>query len=172
MRMKLILWWTILFAGTISVAQDVQYNYDREINFSAYQTYQWVQAGEPGIADPLLDRDLHRAIDGQLGQKRLQSVEHNGDLYITYYILGQKERRIDAWSMGPRWSGFARANTSTVEIGQLVIEIFDPAQKRVVWRGAVSQELEVSRDPDKNYRKLEKAVAKLLKNYPPKSKSK
>jgi hypothetical protein len=71
--------------------------------------------------------------------------------------------------LGPRWSGMARANTSTIEIGKLMIEIFDPAKKQVVWRGVVSKELDVSKDPDKNYRSLEK-VAKLLQNYPPKSK--
>jgi hypothetical protein len=170
MKMKLILLWALLSAGTLLAAQDVQYNYDRNTSFGAFKTYQWVDAGARGISDPLLDRDICRAIDAQLAQKGLQTVERDGELYITYYTVNQKERRLDAWGMGPRWSGFARANTSTIDIGKLVIEIFDPAKKQVVWRGVVSKELQVSKDPDKNYRNLEKAVAKLLQNYPPKSK--
>jgi hypothetical protein len=38
-----------------------------------------------------------------------------------------------------------------------------------VWRGSASKTLNIQRDPDKNYRNLEKAVAKLFKNssFPP-----
>ena len=171
MKLKLIALLMILYAGTLSAAQDVQYNYDRETNFAAYKTYQWVEAGARGTADPLLDRDICRAIDNQLTQKNLQSVEHDGDVYVTYYTVTRQERQLDAWSMGPRWSAMARVNTSTVAIGQLVIEIFDPVRQRVVWRGAVSKELQISKDPVKNYRNLEKAIAKLLQNYPPRLKN-
>ena len=47
--------------------------------------------------------------------------------------------------------------------------MFDPATKQLVWRGSVSKTLDINEDPDKNYRNLEKAVAKLFKNYPPDS---
>jgi hypothetical protein len=36
-----------------------------------------------------------------------------------------------------------------------------------VWRGSASKTLNISKDPDKNYRTLEKAMAKLFRNYPP-----
>jgi len=39
----------------------------------------------------------------------------------------------------------------------------------LVWRGSVSKTLNPSKDPEKNYKHLEKAVVKLLKNYPPTS---
>ena len=40
---------------------------------------------------------------------------------------------------------------------------------QLVWRGSVSKTLDIKRDPDKNYRTLEKAVAKLLKDCAPKA---
>jgi hypothetical protein len=49
----------------------------------------------------------------------------------------------------------------------LTIGLFDPASKQLVWRGAASKTLNLSKDPDKNYRDLEKAMAKLFRNYPP-----
>jgi hypothetical protein len=70
--------------------------------------------------------------------------------------------------MGPRRSGLVRANTSTIEVGTLVVNLYDPAKKQLVWHGTVSKTLSVSKDPDKNYKNLQKAVAKLLRNYPPK----
>ena len=167
--MKLIVFLTLLCAGTITPAQDVQYNYDRDTDFAAYKTYQWVER-ERRIADQLVDKDIRRAIDGQLAQKGLQKVERGGDLYLRYQTAVDREKQINAWSMGPRWSGMARANTSTVEVGTLVINMYDPAKKQLVWRGSVSKTLNLKKDPDKNYKNLEKAVAKLLRNYPPGSK--
>ena len=72
--------------------------------------------------------------------------------------------------MGPRWSGMARANTSTIEVGTLIVNLYDPIKKQLVWRGSATKSLDIKKDPDKNYKNLEKAVAKLLRNFPPGSK--
>jgi hypothetical protein len=39
--------------------------------------------------------------------------------------------------------------------------------KQLVWRASASKTLNLSKDSDKNYRNLEKAMAELFKNYPP-----
>ena len=44
--------------------------------------------------------------------------------------------------------------------------MFDPASKQLVWRGSASKTLDIKKDPDKNYRNLEKAIARLFRNYP------
>ena len=157
-----------LSCAVAMLAQDVQYNYDRDADFTTYKTYQWLERDRPG--NQLLDKDIHRAIDSQLIQKGLQKVESNGDLHIQYVTALDRERQVDAWSMGPRWSALGRATTSTVEIGTLILNIYDPAKKQLVWRGSASKTLNINKDPDKNYNNLEKAVAKLLRNYPPNSK--
>jgi hypothetical protein len=56
--------------------------------------------------------------------------------------------------------------TSTIDVGTLVIGRLDPAAKHLVCPGAGSSTFNISRDPEKNYRPLEKALAKLFKNYP------
>ena len=45
--------------------------------------------------------------------------------------------------------------------------LFDPAARQLVWRGSASKALNLSNDPNKNYKQLEKAMAKLFRNYPP-----
>jgi Domain of unknown function (DUF4136) len=160
----------ILLFTTVMLGQDVQYNYDRDANFFAYQTYQWVE-NDRKVDDQLLHQDIRRAIGSQLAQKGLRRVAQNADLYIRYGTAVNKERQLDAWTMGPRWNGMVRGNTSTVEVGMLVLHIYDPAKKKLVWRGSVSKTLDVNKDLDRNYKNLEKAVSKLLRNYPPKSKS-
>ena len=99
--MKLIVLLTLLSTGTITLAQNVQYNYDRDANFAAYKSYQWVER-ERRIADQLVDKDIRRAIDDQMARKGMLKVESNGDLYIRYQTAVDREKQLDAWTMGPR----------------------------------------------------------------------
>ncbi len=150
-------------------AQEVKYNYDRDTNFAAYKSYRWVESERTTARDPLVNQDIRRAIETQLAQKGLQKGENSSDLYIDYQTAVDHERQFDAWTMGPRWSGMARATTSRVDVGTLVLSIYDPARKQLVWRGSVTKTLNPGKDPDKNYKNLEKTIAKLLKDFPPRS---
>jgi Domain of unknown function (DUF4136) len=163
---KMTVGFVVLCAAVTMRAQDVQYNYDRDADFSVYKTYQWVEPSRM-VSNGLLDKDIRRAIDGQLSQKGLQRVESNGDLHIQYQTAVDRERQVDAWTMGPRWSGMARANTSTIEVGTLIVNLYDPAKKQLIWRGSATKSLDMKKDPDKNYKNLEKSVAKLLRKFPP-----
>ena len=89
---------------------------------------------------------------------------------VTKTYFGGEAIRFEASVLG--WSrvgqlGDIHGTTSTIEIGTLTIGLFDPATKQLVWRGSASKTLDIKKDPDKNYRNLEKAMAKLFKNYPP-----
>lgn len=57
--------------------------------------------------------------------------------------------------------------TTTIEIGKIAVEMTDSAQNRTVWRGMMQKTLDIKKDPDKNFQNLQKAMAKLFKNYPP-----
>ena len=61
-------------------------------------------------------------------------------------------------------------STSTIYIGQLALDMNDRSNKELVWRGVVSKTIDTKAKPDKQAKNLNKAVVKLLKNYPPKSK--
>jgi hypothetical protein len=165
---------TVLFCfGVAAFAQQVNFDYDRSADFSAYKTYQWVDYREVPVGDQILDQDIKRAVDAQLAGKGLRRVESDGDLLVGYQAGISQEKQFDSlggWG-GPGWWGGPWGNTrvtsSTIEVGKLVIGIFDPATKQLVWRGSVSKTLDIKKDPDKNYRNLEKAIAKLFRNYPP-----
>ena len=143
--------------GVAAFAQDVQFDYDRSANFNAYKTYQWVDYKTVQVGDELLDLDIKRAVDEQLAGKGLRRVEIGGDLLVGYQAGISQEKEFDSlgaggWG-GPFGWGNRRVTTSTIE--------------QLVWRGAASKTLNISKDPDKNYRNLEKATAKLFRNYPP-----
>jgi hypothetical protein len=172
--MKLLNLTALLCLGVSAFAQEVQYDYNRSTNFSAYKTYHWIDYKPVAVGDELLDQDIKRAVDAQLAGKGLRRVESGGDLVVGYQAGISQEKEFDSlgaggWGWGGPFGnwGNTRVTTSTIDIGKLTIGLFDPASRQLVWRGAASKTLNISKDPDKNYRTLEKAMAKLFRNYPP-----
>lgn len=164
--MKLLYLTGLLFAAT-AFAQDVRFNYDRSASFSGYRTYQWGDSRTGRAGDQLTDQSIKRAVDEQLALKGLQRVERGADLLIDYRLAVQHEKQFDGFGTGPRWYGSARVTSSTIDIGVLVIDLYDPAKVQLVWRGEAQKTLDIKKDPDKNYRDLQKVMSKLFKNYPP-----
>jgi hypothetical protein len=68
---------------------------------------------------------------------------------------------------GPRFGGMGTATSSTISTGTLVLDLYDPTTKQLVWTGTATKTLNPSSDQEKNQKNLDKAMAKLLKNYPP-----
>jgi hypothetical protein len=165
--MKYIDLTALMFLGVTAFAQEVKFDYDRSANFSAFKTYQWVDHRPVAVGDQLLDQDIKRAVDEQLAGKGLRRVESDADLQVSYQGAISQEKEFDYFRTGPGPWGDGRITTSTIDVGALVVELFQPVSGRLVWRGAASKTLNLSKDPDKNYRNLEKAMAKLFKNYPP-----
>lgn len=165
--MRLMTLTAFVCLGAAALAQDVQFDYDRSANFSGYHTYQWVDSKAGRAPNQLMDQNIKRAIDEQLAMKGLQRVESGGDLQVTYQAAVDQEKQFEGWGSGPRWFGTTRVTTSTIEVGKLVVDMFDTAKKQLVWRGSAEKTLDIKKDPDKNYRNLQKAMTKLFKNYPP-----
>ena len=55
-----------------------------------------------------------------------------------------------------------------VPVGTLTIDMFDSSNKQLIWRGSSSDTL--ADKPEKNEKKLDKAVADMFKKFPPESK--
>lgn len=177
-RISLIALILFVFAATGAVAQDVTYNYDQGTDFSKFKTYKWVSIKNAQQVDDIAARQITAAIDAELAKKGLTKTEaDNADLYVAYQTAVGSQKQWNAyntgWGYGPRWSGgmgTSTATSQTIHVGQLNLDMYDSANKRLVWRGAVSKTLDPKATPEKRQKNLAKAVQKLLKNYPPKTK--
>jgi hypothetical protein len=135
-------------------------------------------AGNNISGDQLLDQDIKRAVDAQLAQKGLTRVEKGGDLLVGYKASVNEEKSINLsglggnglWGGGPAWGGglySVQGQTSSIPVGALVVGLYDPARKQVIWRGDATKTVSLKKDHNKNYQTLQKAMVKLFKNYPP-----
>jgi hypothetical protein len=182
MKSLLALSTVLLLAGAgTAAAQDVRYNFDKQANFGGFKTYKWVVIkGATQLAD-LADRQVKEAVDAELAKKGLtKSDSDSADLYIGYQAgIGQEKEYTSfdtGWGYGPGWGGgwyggggggMTTGQTSTIYIGQLALDMYASSPKSLVWRGAASKTLDPKAKPEKQQKNLQKAVAKLLKNYPP-----
>jgi hypothetical protein len=126
--------------------------------------------------DQLLEQDIKRAVDAQLAEKGLTKVEKGGDLLVGYQANVREEKSINLWGSGGNglwgggWGGgfsSVQGQTSSIPIGTLAVGLYDPARNQMIWRGDASKTVYLKKDPNKNYRNLQKAMVKLFKNYPP-----
>jgi hypothetical protein len=163
----------ILLMFVSAYAQDIHYKYELGANFAKYRTYQWIDLPDGAFADQLIDQAIERAIDEQLEQKGLARVEKDGDLQVGYQAVIIQKKSIAFMgreSLGWGWGdGIVQGETSTISVGMVWVDLYDPGKKRLVWRGDASKTVDLRKNPEKNHKNLQKAMGKLFKNYPPPS---
>ena len=176
----------VLLLATAALAQDVRYNYAAGQDFSKFKTYKWVQLKNADQLDQLADKQLKSTVDEELATKGLKETDgDNADLYIAYQVSLRQEKQFTTygtgtgWGPGPGWgrgwygpgggmnSTMSTTTSSTISVGQLDLDMYDAANKDLVWRGTVSKTIDTKAKPDKQQKNMQKSVAKLLKNYPP-----
>ena len=166
----------------VATAQDIRFNYLQGTDFSKYKTYKWVKVPNAQYPNQILDDQIIQAIDAQLATKGLTRTEDNPDLYVTYQAALNQEKQWNSYSTGGDmwgwggwggWGGMSTTTTTskTINIGTLNLDMYDVGTKKQVWRGEASKTLGSGKDPAKVEKNINKAMAKLLKKYPPPVKS-
>ena len=183
---KILLLSAALLLGSVaaSFGQDVRYNFDSKADFSKFKTYKWVEIKGADEPNQLVQKQIKDAIEAELTKKGLTKTDADtADLYIGIQTAIGTEKQFTAyntgWGYGPGWGGgwyggggmtTTTASTSTIYIGQLDLDMYEAAKKELVWRGTASKTIDPKAKPEKQQKNLNKAVAKLLKNYPPQAK--
>jgi len=175
----------LLLVATAAVSPDVRYNFDKGADFAKFKTYKWVFLKDAQRVNDLADKQIKAAVDAELARKGLTKVDaESADLYIGYQAGVTQEKEFTSissdWGYGPGWyrggwyTGGGMSTTTgqtlTIYVGQLALDMYDSANHNLVWRGLASKTIDVKAKPDKQQRNLAKAVAKLLRNYPPTAK--
>lgn len=163
-----------LLACSVMLAQDVRTNSMPGTNFAKYHTYKWVMIEGASHPNQIVDAQIKSSVDSQLAAKGLTKTDSdNADLYIDYQVSVDQEKQWNAYGMGggPRWGGgMGTATSSTISVGTLVLDMYDPPNKQLVWTGTATKTLDPGNNQDKKQKNLDKAMQKLLKDFPPKQK--
>ncbi len=160
-----------LLACSVAMAQDVTTNAMPGVSFAKYHTYKWVTVEGASYPNQIVDTQIKDSVDSQLAAKGLtKGADDKADLYVAYQVSVNQEKHWNAYGMGGgvRWGGgMATAQSSTISIGTLVLDMYDPTTKQLVWTGRVSKTIDPSANQAKKQKNLDKAMQKLLKSFPP-----
>ena len=159
MKLLAIVFGALLLSSRL-FAQDVNVQYDEAADFKGYKTFTWKGCviGEPGAALPSITKlNIQRvryAMSQQLMSKGLTEVEQDGDLYATC-TGGRQDNRKVGWT-----------STRTIEWtnGLLILDLVDAKREELAWRAFCSATIS---DPWKIDKKIQSAVKKAFKSYPP-----
>jgi hypothetical protein len=173
----------LLLAASAALGQDVRYNFDKDTEFSKLKTYKWVTLKDAAKVNELVDKQIITAVDAELATKGLTKIDgDSADLYVGYQAAVGEEKQYTSyssdWGYGGGWyrggwyggmggMSTTTGQTSTIYVGQLALDMYDSANRALVWRGVASKTINQKAKPEKQEKNLKKAVAKLLKNYPP-----
>lgn len=156
----------------------VRFDYDHSVDFSGYSTYAWIERDnsvESMIPEHLNIR-LRRVTEDVLAEKGFDPAPAppQTDLLLTYYYSDTNELQINhipyspysPWGYG-YWGGFNYGYTEVRSYtkGTLVLDIVDARTHQLVWVGVLDKEVQSANPPGK---RIEKAITKLLKDFPPK----
>lgn len=160
-----------LAACSMLLGQDVTTNSMPGTDFSKYHTYKWVVIEGATYPNQIVDQEIKQSIDSQMAAKGFTKTDsENADLDLGYQTAINQERQWNAWGTGRGFGGgMGTATSSTISTGTLVLDMYDPASKQLVWQGRATKTLDPSNNQEKNQKNLNKAMAKLMKNFPPKS---
>ena len=160
-----------LLVAAGAMAQDVKYNYMPGTDFTKYKTYKWVSIEGASHPNQIIDAEIKQSVDSQLASKGFTKTDGDkADLYVGYQTAVDQQKQWNAYGMGGGirfGGGMATAQSSTINVGTLVVDVYDPATKQLVWTGSATKTLDPSSNQEKNQKNLNKAMQKLMKNFPP-----
>ena len=186
-RRALLVCLILLGLVTTGFAQKVNVGYDKSVDFSKYRTYSWEKPEMPP-SRAILAQLAMDSIDAELKAKGLIRVEKDGELalfpaggigfgsnlvagvpvVVTY--SGPPPSADSSMWIGATFISMTQSGPLVLE-GTLLLEFVDRGANKIIWTGRVKQKL----DPEQKQKSLnlvDKAITKLLKDFPPKSKTK
>ena len=160
-------------------ATTVRTDYDQRSSFAQLRTYMWLdqpvtRVRNPSLNSPLLKERIQNAVDGELakrGYRRLTSGEP--DFVVAYYVVADDKVEVTTDDYGHGYYGYpgryggGSIHTQEYVEGTLILDIIDPAQQKVIWRGWAIKALDDKPHPKEVEMYVNRAVEKILKQFPP-----
>lgn len=160
----------LVFPGFLLAGENGM-EFDRDAEFSSYQTYDWVEhkkkpEGSPLAVGGALDTKIRNAIDKQLADQGFQPAVEEPDFLVAFDGAMEQVTDIqaDRYEIAKGVAWVAEGDINTYRKGTLIISISDAASGKRVWSAWTRNKIKNPKNPDERIRR---AVKKLLGKFPP-----
>jgi hypothetical protein len=160
----------LLLVAAPAFAQKITIDYDDGFDFDKVKTFAYVETKDTNANDQLMDGRIKDAIVRELTEGGLQQVDSDADLFITYHMSSKENMVFNTTSFGyggygagwHRWGGGMGSSTTTASTyteGTLVVDAYEPGDKKMVWRGTGT--VTVKSKPEKQTQQINKILTKM-----------
>lgn len=194
--MRLSFIFTMLLLINACATLDVDVDYDPSADFKRLSRYAWQEEKQPASGNVLLDSNtlLHDRIRAEVEQSLAargfkKSDVANADFLAIYRVMVEDKTRVTLidpfysypynWRYGYyhrhfyssfAWSYFPEERIYEYQQGTIVIDFVNPKSKKLLWRGAVTEDIGYYTDQVQKQRFVEQAVKSILARFPPQRK--
>ena len=162
-----------------AMAQKVTIDYAHDYDFEAIKTFQYVETKDSNIKNQLMADRVTSMLKKELREGGGTEVGSDPDIYVTYHFTSEENTSYNTTSMGyggyggyyGGWGGYGGMGyggpgmgttttyATTYTEGTLIIDLYDPETKKLVWRGTGT--VTVKDKPEKQIKQVDKILKKI-----------
>ena len=153
----------------------VEWDHDPAADFSQLKSYAWLPGparvpDAPEEYQSLLQSRITKAVESTLEGKGYQKSSGEGpDFFVTFQSGVQKKIQVRSQGRGYRRYGHRYVEVREYEVGALFIDIVDPKERELIWRGSAQEVIQRGRSAEQRTQKIDEAVNRILERFPPPS---
>jgi hypothetical protein len=151
-------------------AQEVLGNFLLGTDFLKYHTYRWISIEGGAHPSQAVDAQIKHSVESQLASKGFTKTDSDtADVYIGYQIAvdQKKDWKKYGTASAPQWDGMPAATSPTLDLGTVVLDMYDTKAKRLVWTETATKTLDPRSTEEENVKSLDQTIGKLFMRYPP-----
>jgi hypothetical protein len=147
---------------------------------SGFRAYAWLplpESGDTRVNDEFVAEHVVSEVD-RIFHERGYTKDTTGtaDFKVGYILTVQDVTDIKSVNTyygyeygyeGPSGPGYTTTYDASYERGTLIIDVVDVKGEQLIWRGIAQAKTDPGADREKRQRRLEEAVQKILKEFPP-----
>lgn len=166
---------SLLLIAAPAAAQKVDIDYAHDFDFKSVKTFQYVETEESNFSNSLMASRIEEMIKEKLRAAGLEEVQSNPDILVTNHVTTEQWTTYDTTHFGYggygggwyRWGGVGVGTSTTTSQtytdGTLIIDAWEPDEKKMVWRGTGT--VTIKSKTEKQIRQIEKILDKLGKRW-------
>jgi FlaG/FlaF family flagellin (archaellin) len=152
----------------------VNYDFDKQADFSAYKNYAFSE-GTHNLPVDQLNRDrIIKAVENEMAAKGFTKSE-NPDVLVDLHLKAEQKVDATATTTGSPWGYRYGGGFSTTQInyneyteGTLFINMVDASTERIVWQGIGTRTIEEQASAKKREYNINETIKQIFSKYPPK----
>ena len=161
-------------------------DFDKSANFNEYRTFSWgkseIKTENPIYNSDLINKNIKATVENEFAKRGITKSE-NADFVVSYHTYTEKKEETNGgypyfsrypffpfgfYPYGFGWGfpygyGYGGPRTSTYTEGTLIIDITDRKTDELIWRGAVSGNVDNVKSLQKQ---IQKGIKAIMKKYP------